>query len=305
MHHYVILALGVIAAGAGGELFVRGAAGLGRWARISSATIGVTIAAFATSSPECFVGISAALMGTPRLSLGDALGSNVVNIALVLGVSLMAGRIHISRGTMKRDLPMAILVPVIIGVLAMDGEMSRADGIVLLGTWAAWMAAVILDVRRQRRDAERGEGPHRFWPSLGFSVVGLVLLVAAGLLVVEGARGAAVSLGINEYIIGAVIVAGGTSVPEFATAIISIRKGYAGIGYGTVLGSNIFNGLFIVGTVAAIHPIRTSFQEIAAALIFGGVSLLLTIPLRKGTVGPWRGILLLALYALYLTAMLS
>ena len=305
MSHYVILALGVIAAGAGGELFVRGAVGLGQWARISPGLVGATIAALATSSPEWSVGISSALMGAPQISLGDTLGSNVVNIAVILGFTLLLGRMNISPDALKRDLPAALITPVIVGVLAADGELSRADGTILLAFWVAWFAAILLEARKQRMSARPANSSNRFWRATISGMAGLGLLITAGVLVVDGAKGVAVSFGISEYIIGAVIVAAGTSVPEFATSVVSKIRRQEGIGYGTVLGSNISNGLLIVGTVAVICPIRMPFRQVAIALIFGIVSLLATVPLRKATIGPWRGLLLLALYILYLTVTLA
>lgn len=304
MNHYVILALGVIAAGAGGELFVRGAVGLGQWARISPGLIGATIAALATSSPEWSVGISSALMQAPEISLGDTLGSNVVNVAAILGFTLLLGRMKISPDALKRDLPMALFTPVIVGALAADGVLSRADGLVLLAFWGAWFAAILLEARKQRA-AHPMDGAGRFRRAVMLGMAGLGLLIAAGVLVVDGARGVAASFGVSEYIIGAVIVATGTSVPEFATSVVSKIRRHEGIGYGTVLGSNICNGLVIVGTVAVLCPIRIPFRQVAVALIFGIVSLLATVPLREATIGPWRGLLLLALYILYLTVTLA
>jgi cation:H+ antiporter len=300
MNHYLILVLGVIAAGAGGELFVRAAVGMGQWARISPGLIGATIAALATSSPEWSVGISSALMGAPQISLGDTLGSNVVNIAVILGFTLLLGKMKISPDALKRDLPAALITPVLVGVLTADGVLSRADGIILLAFWCAWFASILLEAHKQRITAHPVNGAVRLGRAATSSTAGLGLLIVAGVLVVDGAKRAAVSFGISEYLIGAVIVATGTSVPEFATTIISRIRRQESIGYGTVLGSNICNGLLIVGTVAVICPIRMPFREVAVALIFGIATLLVTIPWRKTTIGPLRGVLLLVLYALYI-----
>jgi cation:H+ antiporter len=128
MNDYVALILGVACAGIGGELFVRGAVGLAHWARISPGIIGATVAAFATSSPELSVSINAALAGKSQIALGDALGSNVVNVALILALALVISGIQIPRDTIKRDFPVALLIPIITGLLFLDGELSRIDG---------------------------------------------------------------------------------------------------------------------------------------------------------------------------------
>jgi len=133
MNDYVALISGVVCAGIGGELFVRGAVGLAHWARVSPGIIGATVAAFATSSPELSVAISSAMAGDPQIALGDALGSNVVNVALILALALMISGIQSSRGSVKRDFSVALLIPIVTGVLFFDGELSRFDGLLMMG----------------------------------------------------------------------------------------------------------------------------------------------------------------------------
>src|SRR3972149_9247251 len=172
MNDYVALALGVACAGAGGELFVRGAVGLGHWARISPGIIGATVAAFATSSPEWAVSISAAMAGKPQISLGDALGSNVVNVALILALALSISGIQSPRDSVKRDFPVALLVPVITGVFLLDGVLSRTDGLLLLGMFLAWLVAAVLEARKQRSAAEEGLGGKKGWLAIILCIFG-------------------------------------------------------------------------------------------------------------------------------------
>jgi cation:H+ antiporter len=136
-------------------------------------------------------------------------------------------------------------------------------------------------------------------------VAGLIFLVAAGHLIVAGARGIAISFGIDEFIIGATIVAVGTSVPELATTVIAKLRGHDEVGLGTILGSNIFNGIFIVAVAAIIYPITVAWQEVAIALVFGFVALVFSYPARNGFIGRRRGVLLLVLYAAYLAAIVQ
>ncbi len=305
MNDYVALILGVVCAGIGGELFVRGAVGLAHWARISPGIIGATVAAFATSSPELSVSINAALAGTPQIALGDALGSNVVNVALILGLALVISGIQSPRDSVKRDFPVALLIPIITGVLFLDGELSRVDGFLMLSMFLAWLVAAIIEARKQRSAAEEVLGEYRRWMVVLSCVVGFAFLVAAGNLIVAGARGIAISFGIDEFIIGATIVAVGTSVPELATIVIAKLRGHDEVGLGTILGSNIFNGIFIVSVAAIIHPITVAWREVTITLVFGLVALAFTYPTRTGFIERRRGVLLLVLYAVYLAIILQ
>jgi cation:H+ antiporter len=240
MNAYLALLLGVVAAGIGGELFVRGAVGFGHWARIPPGIIGATIAAFATSSPELSVALSSAVTGTPQIALGDALGSNVVNIALILALALAISGIQSPRDSLKRDFPVAILVPIITGVMILDGELSRIDGLLMLGMFIVWLVASVIEARKQRSAADAVLGEHRRWLVILSTGGGFALLIIAGNLVVTGAKGIAVSFGIDEFIIGATIVAIGTSMPELATTLVAKLRHHDEVGLGTVLGSNIF-----------------------------------------------------------------
>lgn len=304
MQDFAYLALGVVLAAMGGELFVRGAVGLARATRVSGAIIGATVAAFATSSPELSVAINASLEQRPQIALGDALGSNVVNVALILGLALLISPIHSPPGSVRRDFPVALAVPVVIAVLCFDGMLSRAEGVLLLGLFIAWLAAALIEARRQR-----GEDPGTAAPgglvAAALGAAGLVLLFASGRLIVIGARGIAESFGISEFTIGATLVAIGTSVPELATAVIAKLRGHDEIGLGTVLGSNIFNCLWIVPVAALIHPIALDWREVAVALAAGLLAMAVVFPPRHGHIGKIRGGLLLAIYAGYTLAILA
>lgn len=305
LEHYVALVFGIVCAAIGGEMFVRGSVGLASWARISPGIIGATVAAFATSSPELSVAISSALVGKPQLALGDALGSNVVNVALILGTALAISGIQGPRGGLKRDFPVAMLVPVITGLLLLDGELSRVDGVLLLGVFFAWLIATVIEARRQRSAAEDILGAQRLWRAAAFCLLGLMFLLAAGHFIVSGARGLATHFGIGEFVIGATVVAVGTSVPELATAVVAKLRGHDEVGLGTILGSNIFNGLFIVALAATIHPIVVDWRAVFVALTFGLVALACSYPNRNGFIERRRGFLLLTLYIIYLTTVLQ
>ena len=305
MNDYVTLTLGFVCAAVGGELFLRGTVGIAHWARVSPGIIGATVVAFATSSPELTVSISAALAGTPQISIGDALGSNVVNVALILGAVVAISGIQTPRSSLKRDFLLALLIPAVTLVMLLDGVLSRIDGLLLVGMFLAWFVAVIAEARKQRSAAEKLLGEQRGWLAAMLSVAGLVLLIAAGRLVVNGAKGIAVAFGLNEFTIGATVVAVGTSIPELATTVIAKLRGHDEVGLGTILGSNIFNGLLIVGVAAIIYPIDIGWQKVAATLIFGMLAVALTFPTGHGFIERRRGVLLLTLYAAYVITVLQ
>lgn len=304
MSDCVILILGVICAGAGGEMFVRGAVGLARWARVSPGMIGATVAAFATSSPELSVAVSSAMAGQPQITLGDSLGSNVANIALILGGALLISGIRSPRDSVRRDFPMALLTPVVTGVLLLDGEVSRLDGAFLLVIFFTWFGVAAMEARKQRSAAAEVLGRDRRWSTVAVLVVGLGFLITAGKLIVTGATGIAITFGMDAFVIGATIVAVGTSVPELATTVIAKLRGHDEVGLGTILGSNIFNGLFIVSVAALIHPIAVGWREVTVTLMFGLIAPVIAYPSRGGMIGRWRGSVLLMVYALYLVAIL-
>jgi cation:H+ antiporter len=187
MNDYLALLIGIACAGAGGELFVRGTVGIAGALRISPGIIAATVAAFATSSPELTVSINSALNGTPRIALGDALGSNVVNVALILAAAVLMAPITATRDTVKRDFPVALLVPVILAGLLFDGVLSRLDGALLLGLFAGWLIAVVRESRRQRSVAAAVLGEHKPVRAVVEGATGLALLILAGRLIVVGA----------------------------------------------------------------------------------------------------------------------
>jgi len=300
MNDYLALAVGIVCAGLGGELFIKGSVGLAKWLRVSTSVIGVTVVAFATSSPELSVAISSAASGTPQIALGDALGSNVLNVALILGLVLILGGLRSSRKDVKRNVSVALLVPVLIGMLSSDGRLSRIDGLILLAVFLVWVTSVTLEVRRQRNGMDAlPSDEQRRWPVIASSISGLALLIAAGRLIVMGATGIAVKLGLSSFVIGAVMVAVGTSVPELATTVMSKIRGHDEVGLNTILGSNIFNGLFIVAVAAIIRPFNATHRELLPAILIGIVTVVFTIPTARGNIDRWRGFALLALYISY------
>ncbi|HUF01999.1 MAG TPA: calcium/sodium antiporter [Gaiellaceae bacterium] len=300
----LILVLGLACAAIGGELFVRGVVGIAEAARIPPGIVGATVAAFATSSPEVSVAISSAVSDRPQLALGDALGSNVVNIGLVLGLVVLVGPIRVGRGTIRRDMAAALAIPLATVALAADGYLGRPDAIVLLGAFFIWLLTTVAAARRERSAATEVLAEHSLPRAILVCVVGLLVLVAAGRLIVVGAKGIGTELGLDAFVVGVVFVAIGTSVPELATAVISRLRGHEEIGLGTVLGSNVFNGALIVPIVALISPFRVDWSEIAVSLVFGVLVILAVLPFPRPVLEQGRGVLLLGLYGASVTSLL-
>ncbi len=285
-------------------MFVRGIVGVAQWARIPAGVIGATVAAFATSSPELSVSINASLAGAPQIALGDALGSNVVNIGLVLGLALLFGPIQDRGKLARREFPFALLAPAATFVLLLDGSLSRTDGAIMMASFIGWVIVSARQALRERHAAEQLFAEEHSGKAGLISIVGLLLLILAGTQIVIGAKFVGELLGWTPFVVGATLVAIGTSIPELATTIISRTRGHDEVGLGTVLGSNLFNGLFIVSIAALIHPIEVRLQTVMVGLFFGLLTVALAIPNRSGRVVRSRGFVLLGVYAVYVVMLL-
>ncbi len=299
------LVAGIVLAWAGGELFVRGLNGLSLHWRVPPRLVGVTLGAFATSAPELSVAVHASLSGMPVLSVGDVTGSNVVNVALILGVALLAGSMPASWREVSRDFLTALAVPLILAGLLWDGTLSRADGVVLLLIFLMWLATVVREGLRRRQLCSAGAetAGTRVLPAAGFVAAGLGVLIVAGDFIVAGASGISLRCGMSQFAVGAVIVAAATGTPELATTIIARVRGHHDLGLGNILGSNIFNGLFIVGLVALLAPCPLPPAIVAPALAAGFLTTLLCVPVRECIPGR-RGWMLLAAYGIWLAVVL-
>lgn len=291
--------IGAIAlAAAGGELFLKSMLDTATILRLPKLLVATTLAAFATSSPELTVSTIAALAEKPEIGLGDALGSNVVNIAIVFGLALLFGPLRVERRELGRDFALALAVPALTIWFVRDGLISRIEGSLLLLVFAIWLGYLIRNALAVR-ELLQAEPKYHYWRAILYGVTGLATLVFAGKLFVTGSTGIAAALGVDAYIIGATVVAVGTSLPELVTVLLSRLRGHDDIFVGTLLGSNLFNGLAIVGLAASIHPIAAPSAEVVVALGMGLLSLLLLIPGRKSLIGRGRGAMLLTAYCLF------
>ena len=245
----------------GADRFVHGAAATARNMGIAPVLIGLTIVAFATSAPEILVSVVAAVQKEPGLAIGNAIGSNIVNIGLVLGMTAMIRPIKLESATLRREMPALLAVSLLTVSLFLDTYLSRIDGIVMLTGLVIvmiWLAR--LGVRSSATDPiamdYEAEIPTdvRMPVAILWLIVGLGTLLVGAELLVDGAIGIAQMMGISEIVIGITIVAFGTSLPELAVSLASAIKGEYGLAIGNIVGSNIFNLLAVIGVAASIHP---------------------------------------------------
>lgn len=306
----VVIGLAVLVWSA--DKFVDGAVGIAEYCGMSTLLIGMVIVGFGTSAPELTVSALSAGQGNPELALGNAYGSNIANIALILGATALISPILMQRSVIRGDLPILIAVSILSIVLVWDGSVVRWNGVLLLVVFALVMGySIWRELRKAHAEAtESVEEESAEKASLGKSimwlVLGLALLVASSRALVWGAVVIARTLGVSDLLIGLTIVAIGTSLPELASSIAAARKGENDLALGNIIGSNLFNTLAVVGLAATISPM----DEIEKAVTYRDMPLMtaLTVALivlgfrRKGDgrLNRIAGAILLAIYVGYL-----
>jgi cation:H+ antiporter len=297
----------------GADRFVTGASATARNLGVSPLIIGLTIVGFGTSAPEILVSAMAAWAGNPVMGIGNALGSNITNVGLVLGITALVTPLSVRSETLKREFPLLFAVMLIALALLLDGKMDRHDGIILLIGMASliyWMVALGL---RERRNAdpmvnEYSDEIPKDMPmgmAILWLVVGMAILLGSSRLLVWGSVNVAQWFGISDLIIGLTIVAIGTSLPELAASVMSALKGEHDIAVGNVIGSNMFNLLAVLGMPGLIHPAATPAELMSRDFpVMIGLTIALFMMsygfLRPGRVTRGEGALLLAGYLGYL-----
>lgn len=251
------------------DKFVDGAAATAKHLGMPALLIGILVVGFGTSAPEMVVSAIAAYEGNPSLALGNALGSNIVNIALILGVTALIAPIAVHSKIIKKELPLLIVIVLLSGFLLFDNSLTFVEGVVLLGGFAALVVWSIYAALQSKRDtfatevnAEIQEEGMSLKQGIFWLVLGLVLLIVSSRILVWGAVNIAVEFGVSDLIIGLTIVALGTSLPELAASTMAARKGEHDIAIGNIVGSNMFNILAVIGIATVIHPAQALASEI-------------------------------------------
>ncbi len=242
-----VIAVGLVALVWSADRFVDGASAIAKRAGLTPMLIGLTIVSVGTSAPEILISIMSALADSGELAVGNALGSNIANVGLVLGVTLLFSSIRLGRDTIWIDLPLLVLVVLVTWFLLYDLELSRSDSFVLLGMLALFFVRVGQHARQTDDGIEAREIPTLTLPLAWLSFIGgLILLIASSRLLVWAATHIATALGVSELVIGLTIVAVGTSLPELAASVMSALKGHADMAVGAIVGSNMFNILLVL-----------------------------------------------------------
>lgn len=298
---FVLLALGFVMLGKGADWFVEGAAGIAMRFGIPQLVIGLTIVAMGTSAPEAAVSIAAAVKGNADITIGNIVGSNILNILVILGLAASIVPIAVARSTVRIEMPFMIAVTALLFYQGRDGSISLADGGVLMVAFAVYMMYLYTMAMKSNVDSELEEPGLPLGRCLLGAVGGLALIIAGSNVTVGAATSIATYAGLSERFIGLTIVALGTSLPELFTSVAAARRGNADIAIGNIVGSNIFNILFVVGLSSLIIdiPFASAFN-FDTYVALGAAVLLWLCVLRTQRLQRWAGALMLVCYAAYL-----
>jgi len=293
------------------DRFVDGAAAIAQHMGVSNLIIGITVVGFGTSAPEIAVSVIAVLEDVPGIAVGNAIGSNIANIGLILGITALLAPISVSSGLIRSEYPLLFGATAVLVWCLYDLQLDRLDGFLLLGLLVVIMAYMIRSHRNTKVEKETPDGDEDDDRSMSdkaawlWVLLGLVLLIGSSRMLVWGASNIALSLGVSELVIGLTIVALGTSLPELAASIASLKKSIADMAIGNVIGSNLFNSLAVVGIPPLIHgfdvdtaalhrdlPVMVFITLLLFAMSFGGNQ-------RLNQIGRFKGAVLFALFAAY------
>ena len=298
---FVLLALGFVMLAKGADWFVEGAAGIAMRFGIPQLVVGLTIVAMGTSAPEAAVSIAAAVKGNADITIGNIVGSNILNILVILGLAASIVPIAVARSTVRIEIPFMIAVTALLFYQGRDGSISLADGGVLMVAFAAYMMYLYTMAMKSNVDSDLEEPGLPLGRCLLGAVGGLALVIAGSNVTVGAATSIATYAGLSERFIGLTIVALGTSLPELFTSVAAARRGNADIAIGNIVGSNIFNILFVVGLSSLIIdiPFASAFN-FDTYVALGAAVLLWLCVLRTQRLQRWAGALMLVCYAVYL-----
>ena len=290
----ILLVLGFILLLKGADWFVDGSSSIASRFGIPQLIIGLTIVAMGTSLPEAFVSITAALKSNAAITIGNVVGSNSLSVGIIVGITALIHPLHIQTSTIKYEMPFMMLVTLVLILQGINNTISRFDGIILWLFFLGYLYYIFRMTKNQTEEAEIKKTNPLFIP------LGLVCLMIGSNFAVDAATNIAISLGVSQRFIGLTIVALGTSLPELVTSVTAAKKGNADIAIGNIIGSNIFNILFVVGSSALITPVPFEPNFIIDSFVAILIGLVLYICTKKTRVLDKKaGILLLVTYLIY------
>lgn len=308
----LLLIVGFVLLIKGADFFVDGASGIADRFGIPQIVIGLTIVALGTSAPEAAVSITAGFQGSTGIAIGNVLGSNILNVLIILGITSCITPLTVQKNTLKFEIPFVIFITAVLVALgAFLGELGLVSGLVLIALFVLFFVYLIRTSKNGNNGGEEGEEPKKkkpVWLLLLMTIGGLVAIVFGSDFTVDGATVIAKTFGMSDRLIGLTIVAFGTSLPELVTSIIAGRKGNSDIAVGNIVGSNIFNILFVLGVTALICPIPYESKFIIDGIIAVGAAVLLLLCIaldKERKIRRWGGITMLVCYAGYFAYLIA
>lgn len=309
----ILSILGIIAGIAivvwGADRLTEGASAIASRMGVSEIVIGLTVVALGTSMPEFSVSLLSALKGSTDIAIGNAMGSNIFNTLLIVGMAALVAPMTITKTTVKKDIPFALIASVLLMMLCIDGSLSRMDAAILVSLFLFYMYITLKGAKSEdssNEDIANCRQRMKIWKAALWIIVGLACLVGGSNIFVSGAVFVAKSFDISNAVIGLTIVAGGTSMPELATSVVAAKKGNSGIAIGNVIGSNVFNILFILGTTGIICPMGIGeITQVDLTMLVGSMILLWLFSYTKLNIERWEGAVLAAIFIAYMIYLLA
>lgn len=307
----LFILVGIVLVLWGADRLTDGAVAVAEKMKMPQIVIGLTIVAMGTSMPEFCVSLVSALKGTTDLAVGNIVGSNIFNTLLIVGVSAWVAPMTILKSTVRKDIPFALFASVILLIMCLDGNISRLDAGILFVLFLVFMYVTLKGAKTKDDDTtaktdsiEDNKKPMATWVSIVWIIVGLACLIGGSNLFVEGATKVAEHIGVSEAVIGLTIVAGGTSLPELATSVVSARKGNSGIAIGNVLGSNVFNILAILGVTGVITPMHLQgITMLDLSMMVVSTLLVWLFSFTKYKIARWEGVVLTIVFIGYMVVL--
>ena len=299
---FVLLLVGFVFLIKGADYFVEGSSSIARKFKISPMIIGLTIVAMGTSMPELSVSVTSSLIGQNDMSLANVVGSNIFNVLMVLGVSSLIMNLPIEKDSIKFDIPFLIGIGILLLLMLLDLKLGILEGIILISIFAFYLWRTLKPMLKKKdKDTKENEENKSMFKMIAISLVGIIGIIIGGNMVVDNASKIAEIFGMSQNLIGLTIVAVGTSLPEFVTSIMAIKKGENEIAIGNVVGSNIFNILFILGVSSVVNPLMVNIVGLIDVLFMIASSVLLYLFVRKNkNLNRYQGITFILLYVGYI-----
>ena len=312
----IFIIVGIVLVLWGADRLTEGSVAVAERMNIPQIVIGLTVVAMGTSMPEFCVSLISALKGTPDLAVGNVVGSNIFNSLFIVGITAAIAPMAILRATVMKDIPFALVASVILLMMCLDGHIGRIDAAVLFSLFMIFMFMTLKSAKINKQELEEenklAEKALKRVPKMSpamsvvWILVGLACLIGGSTLFVEGASKLATSLGVSEAVVGLTIVAGGTSLPELATSIVSARKGSSGIAIGNVLGSNVFNILGILGVTGLICPMQLQgITDTDLSMLVISMIMIWFFSFTKYIIERWEGLILSATFIGYIAYLIS